>query len=116
MDGFIPVEDHSLQPGLSVAPSLAAFIADEALPGTGITPAQVWQGFAALVAELSPRLHALLAERDRMQTEIDAWHEAGHKIDPEGFLHGIGYLVDEAAPFTIETTGVDDEIASLAEP
>ena len=109
-------ENHGMQSGLSVARSLADFVADEALPGTGITPAQFWQGFAGLVTELSPRLQALLAERDRMQTEIDAWHEAGNRTDPQGFLRGIGYLVPEPASFTIETTGVDDEIAKLAGP
>ena len=36
-----------------------------------------------------------------MQDGIDAWHEAGQRSDPEGFLHGIGHPVDEPVPFTI---------------
>ncbi len=116
-----PTEDYSQQAGLSVARSLADFIADEALAGTGIAPARFWSGFADLLAALTPRLRGLLAERDRLQREIDAYHEArqGAAPDPEaeiGFLRGIGYLRPEPAPFSIETIGVDEEIARLAGP
>ncbi len=112
---------HSRLAGLSVSRSLVDFIADEALAGTGIEPERFWSGFAGLLSELSPRLRVLLAERDRLQREIDAYHERrrGAAPDPEaeiGFLRGIGYLQPEPAPFSIETTGVDEEIARLAGP
>jgi malate synthase len=113
--------NYSRQAGLGIARSLADFIADEALVGTGIEPARFWSGFAGLLAELTPRLRTLLAERDRLQREIDAYHEARHGAPPDpeaeiGFLREIGYLRPEQVPFHIETTGVDEEIARLAGP
>ena len=38
---------------LNVAPELAAFIEDQALPGTGVASADFWAGFSALVHDLS---------------------------------------------------------------
>ncbi len=117
----IPTEAYRQLGGLRVAASLAAFVDTEALAGTGIEPARFWTGFADLVATLAPRLHGLLAERDRLQAEIDRWHlgrhGAGHEPEAAaGFLREIGYLVPEPAPFAIETAGLDDEIARMAGP
>ena len=61
---------------LQVATPLAQFIDDRVLPGTGITPAAFWAGFDAIVADLAPKNIALLAERDRLQAALDAWHSA----------------------------------------
>ena len=58
---------HSLQ----VDNVLVRFIADEVLPDTGIAAAHFWAGFDAIVRDLAPRNAALLAERDRLQSEID---------------------------------------------
>ncbi len=112
---------YSRHAGLSVASELVDFVEREALAGIGIEPAAFWSGYAALLAELSPRLHELLAERDRLQAELDRYHaaRAGEAPDPHAeivLLRRIGYLVDEPAPFTIDTTNVDDEIAILAGP
>jgi malate synthase len=60
---------------LHVATSLYRFIEDEVLPGTGIDTGVFWKGFDAIVHELAPKNAALLAERDRLQAEMDAWHE-----------------------------------------
>ena len=60
------------QAGLQVAPALSQFIENEALPGTGIDKAAFWSGFSALVHDLAPRNRELLAERDRLQLEVDA--------------------------------------------
>ncbi len=62
--------------GLTVARPLADFIANAALPGTGIDAARFWQGFAGLLATFAPRNRALLARRNEMQAQIDAWHVA----------------------------------------
>ena len=62
--------------GLQVASSLYHFVQEQVLPGTGISHDAFWQGFGAIVADLAPRNIALLAERDRLQTELDTWHKA----------------------------------------
>ena len=62
--------------GLQVATSLYNFVNDQVLPGTGVSSDTFWQGFDAIVTDLAPKNVALLAERDRLQTELDAWHKA----------------------------------------
>jgi len=61
---------------LQVATELYDFIQDNVLPGTGIDSATFWAGFDAIVNDLAPKNAALLAERDRIQLEMDAWHQA----------------------------------------
>ncbi|MCX7889930.1 MAG: malate synthase G [Rhodobacteraceae bacterium] len=113
--------DRILRHGLAVAPVLARFVEDEALPGTGIGPEAFWQGLAGIVRDLGPVNRDLLATRDRMQAEIDAWHIA-HRGRPHdhaayrAFLEGIGYLLPEGPAFTIATAGTDPEIATIAGP
>ena len=107
--------------GLKVARPLYDFVKAEALPGTGVTPEAFWQGFATLVADLAPRNKALLAKRDALQREIDAWHRAhrARPIDQHAymqFLQGIGYLEPEPPDFSVTTANVDPEIASIAGP
>ena len=107
--------------GLRVAATLADFLEHEALPQSGVDVAHFWRGFAEIFARFAPVNFALLAERERLQTEIDAWHaaHAGAAFDAtayHAFLRRIGYLVDEPAPFSIETANVDAELATLAGP
>ncbi len=107
--------------GLQVAESLARFIDDAALPGTGIDAHKFWQGTADIFARFAPENAALLQTRDDLQAKIDAWHDArtGRTIDQaeyQAFLREIGYLVAEPAPFAITTTDVDAEIARMAGP
>lgn len=107
--------------GLQVAASLHRFIEDEALSGSGLAPDEFWAGFAALVRDLAPRNRELLAERDRLQGEIDAWHRAhpGPVRDSAGYqalLERIGYLQPQPAQVTASTRDVDSEIASQAGP
>ena len=108
---------HSLQ----VDAALAAFLNDEVMPGTGVEPAAFWAGFDALVRDLAPKNAALLAERDRLQAELDAWHEAhpgpiGDMPAYRTFLRRIGYLVEPPAAVQCTTDNVDDELARLAGP
>ncbi|HEY5334983.1 MAG TPA: malate synthase G [Mycobacteriales bacterium] len=112
---------HVSRSGLQVDSRLAVFLEQEALPAVGVDTARFWDGLALLVAQLAPRNHELLAERERLQTLIDDWHRdrAGHAHDPaayRAFLADIGYLVAPGPAFTIETTGVDPEIAVIAGP
>ncbi|CAE6712444.1 Malate synthase G [Paraburkholderia domus] len=107
--------------GLQVAANLDQFVETEALPGTGIDSAAFWSGFDTLVHELAPKNRALLAERDRLQTELDAWHRAnpGPVRDLRAyraFLEGIGYIVPSPASVKATTDHVDTEIAEQAGP
>ena len=107
--------------GLQVDKRLAAFVDGQALPGSGIDPAGFWSGLSAAIHDLGPKNRALLAKRDDLQAQVDAWHLAhkGKPIDPaeyRAFLTGIGYLVPEGPGFGIETADTDPEIATIAGP
>ena len=107
--------------GLQVAPALHQFIESQVLPATGVASETFWSGFAAIVNDLAPKNIALLAERDRLQTELDQWHakHPGPIQDMpayQAFLKSIGYLVDEPADVKATTTNVDDELATQAGP
>lgn len=107
--------------GLAVAPVLRRFIEEEAIPGTGVDPARFWAAMEATLRDLGPRNAALLADRDSLQTRIDAWHRANpaRPVDEEAyeaFLRGIGYLLAPPPPFQVTTENVDDEIAVMAGP
>ena len=107
--------------GLQVARVLHDFVVNEAVRGTGLTGAQFWTGFAAVLRQMAPRNRALLDRRDALQARIDAWHVA-HRAQAfdqaayEGFLREIGYLQPEPAAFSVATANVDPEIAHIAGP
>ena len=107
--------------GLMVDPALHALLVDEIAPGTGIDPDAFWEGVAAIWRTLGPENRRLLAERDRLQAQIDQWHR-DHRGDAwnaeayEAFLRDIGYLHPKPAPFEITTSQVDPEIALIAGP
>lgn len=106
---------------LQVATGLYRFIEDHVLPGTGVASSAFWKDFDGIVADLAPKNIALLAERDRLQTELDAWHKAnpGPIADMKayrGFLESIGYLVPQPKKVSITTAKVDDELALQAGP
>ena len=107
--------------GLQVASNLQRFVDNEVLPGTGLQSEAFWAGFAALVHDLAPHNRALLAERERLQTELDAWHRAhpGPVSDMpayRAFLEAIGYLLTPPAQVQASTAQVDSEISSQAGP
>ena len=106
---------------LQVDADLARFIDTEVLPGTGVAADAFWAGFSQLAHELAPMNRALLAERDRLQAELDAWHEAhpGPIADMpayRAFLQRIGYLVEPPAQVQATTANVDAELALQAGP
>jgi malate synthase len=115
------MNDMTQQHGLKVAPSLVKFVEEEAIPGTGVDAAAFWKGFDALVHDLAPKNRALLAERDRLQTELDNWHRGnpGPVKDLRAyrkFLESIGYIVPAPAHVRATTANVDREIAEQAGP
>ncbi|MEO0750776.1 MAG: malate synthase G [Pseudomonadota bacterium] len=107
--------------GLQVDPRLAEFLDNRALPGSGVTSEAFWNGFADLVTSLAPKNRTLLARRDEVQAQVDAWH-VRHRNQPhdhegyKAFLKEIGYLVEEGGDFEIETQNVDPEIALVPGP
>lgn len=107
--------------GLSVDSRLTDFVEQRALPGTGLDVTKFWADFADLLGKFAPENAALLAKREDLQAQIDAWHEAraGQAHDAaayQAFLREIGYLAPEPAPFQVGTQNVDPEIATMAGP
>jgi malate synthase len=107
--------------GLKVAPVLQSFVDSQVLPGTGLSPQEFWSGFANLVHELAPMNRALLAERDRLQLELDTWHRTnpGPVADMpayQKFLTGIGYLQPQPGEVKVTTSNVDTEVSVQAGP
>ncbi|SEL05751.1 malate synthase G [Rhodococcus maanshanensis] len=107
--------------GLQVAKVLHDFVGTEALPGTGVDADAFWAGAVKVIEDLAPKNKALLAKRDDLQAQIDAWHRdhSGPAFDAaeyKAFLQEIGYLLPTPAPFSIETENVDAEIATTAGP
>ncbi|WP_168015794.1 malate synthase G [Halomonas salinarum] len=106
---------------LQVARELDSFITDQALPGSGIEVEAFWSGVDALVADLTPRNQELLAERERLQQALDAWHREhpGPVRDMSAyraFLKEIGYLVEAPKTVSSTTANTDREIAVQAGP
>ena len=110
-------QSHSLQ----VATNLYQFIETQVLPDTGVSSEKFWKGFDAIVQDLAPKNIALLAERDRLQTEMDTWHSAHpgpikNMKAYRKFLEKIGYLVPQPDKVKATTKNVDAELALQAGP
>src|SRR5574343_153645 len=108
---------HNLQ----VATSLYDFIEQQVLPAVGVKSDKFWKGFSDIVTDLAPKNAALLAERDRIQAEMDAWHTAnpGPIQDMAAYkahLEKNGYLVPVPADVQATTANVDAELATQAGP
>jgi malate synthase len=113
---------------LTIDSALCEFLEAQVLPQVGLKADKFWRGFDALVQDLAPKNAALLSERDRIQSEMDAWHNKNPgplSDDPtspnshaayEAFLKKIGYLVPEPKSVKATTANVDDELAKLAGP
>lgn len=113
------MQDYIQRGRMQVASVLDNFINEQALPGSGVEPADFWQGFEAVLAEFVAPNKALLEKRDSLQAQLDAYHQAGKPATgPEykQFLQDIGYLLPEPADFSIETSNVDAEMATMAGP
>lgn len=106
---------------MQVATVLYDFVNQQVLPGTGLDAARWWAAFDAIVADLAPKNRALLAERDRLQAELDKWHSANpgpiqNMAAYRQFLETIGYLVPAPAGVKATTANVDAELAVQAGP
>ena len=98
------------------------FINNEVLPDTQINKDFFWSNFSKLIYDFKPINQQLLKKRVIIiQQQIDTWHKEhlGKDYDLEEykkFLYDIGYLVEEGDNFTIDTTNVDPEIATISGP
>ncbi len=106
---------------LQVATELHRFVEQEALPGTGVAAAEFWSGLDKLVHDLAPKNRQLLAERDRLQAELDDWYRQnpGPIRDAaayQAFLRQIGYLQDAPSGVRVKTAKIDTEITQQAGP
>ena len=107
-----------------MATPLYRFIEDQVLPAVGVKSKAFWAGFDGIVKDLAPVNLALLAERDRIQLDMDKWHAAhpGPVSDAKAMkayrqhLTSIGYLVPEPKSPKANTQNVDAELAVLAGP
>src|SRR5437868_3339063 len=98
--------------GLQVDQVLADFVETQALPGTGVSADRFWAGMADLAQTEGAINRQLLAKREALQSQIDAWHHSHRNAphDPRAykdFLKEIGYLLPESADFQIDTANVD---------
>ena len=106
---------------LRVDAGFADFVETEMLPGTGLSADEFWAEMAALVDVFGPELREVLAERDDLQCEIDAWHQDRRskehsKSEYRSFLEKIRYIEPEVEDFRIDVSGIDPEISSIAGP
>ena len=84
--------------GLRIAAQLVEFNESRALAGTGIAADTLWQGLTDILDRFVPHNRMLLAKRDDIQAQLDAWHRAhpGPITDMaayQAFLRDISYLV-----------------------
>src|SRR5699024_490423 len=113
--------DRITKGALEIATELYDLIEKEIMPGTGVESEKFWAELESILTDLAPKNKALLAKRDDIQKQIDAWHveNKGKAIDLDdykAFLSGIGYLVPEGDDFKVSTENVDPEIATIAGP
>ena len=68
------MSENYRQGRIEVAAILHRFIETEVLAGLGLDPKTFWADLEKFLVDLAPRNRALLARRDALQAQIDAWH------------------------------------------
>ncbi|HLS51646.1 MAG TPA: malate synthase G [Burkholderiaceae bacterium] len=106
---------------LQVATVLYNFIENEALPGTGISSDEFWEGFDRIMYEMAPKNQELLNTRNKLQTELNNWHKENpgpisDQATYQAFLKKIGYLVDAPDKVEVNPTKLDVEFTQQAGP
>lgn len=103
---------------LEIAQPLHDFVETALTPDSGVAANDFWAALQAVLTDLSPRNAALLARRDDLQAQIDAYLVANKGSRDHdaylGFLREIGYLEDAPTDVAIATSNVDAEIAGTA--
>ena len=106
---------------LNVDSELLNFINKEALQDSGVDIEKFWKNFSIFANDLAKVNKSLIEKRESIQKKIDAYHKKNsgkefNKKDYINFLKSISYIVEEKKDFSIETSGVDKEISSIAGP
>ena len=106
---------------LKINSVLYEFINKKVIPGTNVKSDEFWNKFEKAVHELAPINKNLIEKREIIQKEIDKWHKSKkdkdfNKREYTDFLKSIYYISEEKEDFKIETSDVDQEIASIAGP
>ena len=109
------------QNDLKIDQTLLDFINKEVIPQTNINSDSFWNKFANVVHELAPINKSLIEKRKIIQKKIDEWHKKNkgkdlNKKEYTDFLKSTSYILEEKEDFKIETSDVDQEIASIAGP
>ena len=109
------------QNNLKIDQILFEFINNEVIPGTDIKSDDFWNKFEKVVHELAPINKNLIEKREIIQKKIDEWHVKNkdkdfNKKEYTDFLKSTSYIYEEKEDFKIETSNVDQEIASIAGP
>ena len=105
--------------GLSVDTQLVDFVEDELLNGLKLSAYEFWEGLASLIADQTSDNRKLLAHRDKLQQDMDAYHREHPQLDHDHYVHFLkstGYIEPEVPDFTIRTENVDPEIATTPGP
>jgi len=97
------------------------FINNEVLPDTELETDDFWLKLSILFSDLSPINNKLLAKREELQQKIDHWHlqNSGSAFNFSAykqFLISINYITPPSPDFTISTSNVDEELATIAGP
>ncbi len=113
-------KDYTPHGDLSIATALHKLVAEEICPGTGVAPDKFWSELELIVKDFAPRIKKHLQIRDDLQSKIDTWHKdnaKGPDYDAKAYkdhLQAIGYLEPEVKSFSVATSKVDPEIATIA--
>ncbi len=106
---------------LKISPCLYHFIEQDVLPNLAIDGQYFWQEFSRIIYKLMPINKQLLATREELQQQITEWHqthqaEKFNALEYKEFLVKIGYIAPQVDDFSISTTNVDKELATMAGP
>lgn len=106
---------------LEISRPIYDLVVKEILPDLGLAPESFWSHLEEVLTEMTPQNNILLLKRFKLQAEINTWHQsrcdAPHDHEAyKKFLQKIGYLMPEGSDFSVSTTNVDDEIATIAGP
>ncbi len=112
---------HIPDSDLAIAKPVYDLVVNEILPDLGMEPESFWAVLESVVTEMAPKNNILLLKRYKLQAEINTWHQSRCDAPHDAaqykkFLEKIGYLLPEGPDFTVSTSNVDDEIATIAGP